>query len=156
MQLALPGSILKGLELLESLNPEDIKLELQNTQKAVKYAKEKKSELDKEVNNLKFELGSKGQEGLTEKKQELSRTIQEAERNYIALEKRANAIKLAANALEGAASSARDIFLQPLTKHFEPYLNRLFPDARLLLNENFKIEMLDRDGYQEPFNQLSI
>jgi len=112
--------------------------------------------LEKQRNDLKGELRGAGSQGLAENQEELERKVQEAERAYRSMEREAKAVWKAAEALEEAASEARQAYLQPLVRHLNPYLGRVFTDAEPVLDDTLELEGLRRGDHVEEFCQLSV
>lgn len=64
-------------------------------------------------------------------------------------------LRLLSDTLDGAEREAKNRYLAPVIGRVEPYLRMLLPGVRLVLDENFCITGIERDGRQEEFEHLS-
>jgi wobble nucleotide-excising tRNase len=57
--------------------------------------------------------------------------------------------------LAEAERDAKERYLAPVAERIRPYLQALFPDAEIVLDEALRITSVRRDGSDEAFEQLS-
>ena len=73
------------------------------------------------------------------------------------IEADAKAWKLLLETLREAEREAKETFLGPVRERLRPYLQMLFPETELRLNEDdLEIVSIRRKGVEEPFASLSI
>lgn len=109
------------------------------------------------IARLEGEVKISGGEGLGEQaatlKLQQEMAIAEAQR----LAERVEVLKLLRSTVESCYARRREQLNAPLLRHLRPFLNDVFPDARLELGENFAISALSRTGPQgEAFGRLSL
>ena len=77
------------------------------------------------------------------------------ELNY--LEREIKVLDLLSDTLRAAESDAKERYLAPVLNRVRPYLQMLFPNAEIRMDEDLNITgMSRREGYEEPFDHLSM
>lgn len=72
-----------------------------------------------------------------------------------ALEARRRALVLLREAITAADREATERYLDPVVRRLQPWLSHLLPDARVGLDESFRVTGLTRSGRDERFDILS-
>ena len=126
-------------------------------EKATQDRNEKRSDLKIEIARLKSHVEAAEGVGLDEaigvKTSELEKTEAEQSR----MENEVKILNLLLSTLRKAEREAMERYLSPVLKRVQPYLQLLFPGADILLDQNLKIQGVERiDGYVENFHQLSM
>ncbi len=65
------------------------------------------------------------------------------------------ALELLKETLAAVASENRNRFLKPITRRLQPYLVQVFPDAEVVFNQDFGLDVLTRGGRGEAIDLLS-
>ena len=140
----------------ERMFPDSVQAELARSQDAYENLQKQIAKDKEQADKLEGELRGIGQKGLGEKAQQKRGELEAAIQNLARLELDANAWKLLRDTLQQAEREAKEIFLAPVTKRLQPYMNLVFPDTKLHLDdEGMEIAALHRT-HDEPFASLSI
>ena len=150
----------KALEELKDrrkrMSPETIRGEMKRAQDVYEKLKERIEKDRGEARDLKVELRTIGQKGLGEKVEQKHGEREAATEELKRLDLNAKAWKLLRDTLQQAEREAKEIFLAPVTERLQPYMNLVFPDTKLQLDEEgMEITALHRT-HDEPFASLSI
>lgn len=95
---------------------------------------------------LEVELQAAGAQGLEERRAELARDLAQAQRRVEELRRRANALDYLLNLLRDKRRALTRRLQAPLQKHLNRYLQLLFPQASLEIDENLSPGPLTRTG----------
>ena len=71
------------------------------------------------------------------------------------IEQEVGVLDLLVETLNAAELEAKERFLSPIVTRIKPYLDRLFPDAELIMDEDLEIVEINRN-FGESFGNLSI
>ena len=83
--------------------------------------------------------------------------LEQTERRRDRIERELEVLDLLAETLRAAESEARERYLAPVVNRVHPYLQMLFPNAEIGLNEDLYITGMSRHaGYEESFDHLSM
>ena len=83
--------------------------------------------------------------------------LEQATRRRARFERELEVLDLLAKTLHAAESEARDRYLAPVVNRVHPYLQMLFPNAEISMDEDLNITGLSRiAGYEESFDHLSM
>ena len=83
--------------------------------------------------------------------------LEQATRQRDRLERELRILDLLANTLRDAESEARERYLAPVVNRVHPYLQMLFPNAEIGMDEHLNITGMSRlAGYEERFEHLSM
>ena len=143
-------------QALDAENPDAVEVEVERSNRAFDDIREEVEKLDRDVRDLKVELGALGQRGLAEEVASV-----EAEHAFAALQlentnRRAGALDLLQRTLDDALKHAKEAVAQPITAKLVPYLRQLIPDAAPSVNEDLILTGIERGGAAEAFSNLSI
>lgn len=95
--------------------------------------------------------------GIDEAIEHTQRELEQAtqERNH--LEREIAVLDLLRDTLRAAEIEAKERYLAPVINRVRPYLQMLFPNAEIKMDEDLNITgMSRREGYEEPFEHLSM
>ncbi len=95
--------------------------------------------------------------GIDEAIEHTQHELQQAthERNH--WEHEIKVLDLLSDTLRFAESEAKERYLAPIVERVRPYLQMLFPNAEIAMDENLNITGMSRhNGYEEPFDHLSM
>ena len=83
--------------------------------------------------------------------------LDQATRRRDRFERELKVLDLLADTLSEAESEARERYLAPVINRVQPYLQMLFPNAEISMDENLGITGMSRHaGYEESFDHLSM
>ena len=95
--------------------------------------------------------------GIEEAIERTQRELEQATRECGRLEHELDVLDLLLNTLRAAESEARERYLSPVIDRVRPYLQMLFPNAEVGMDEDLYITgMSRREGYEESFDRLSM
>ena len=148
---------LKKLETQrERMSPDLVEAELERSRDAYENLQKQIAKDKERADKLEGELRGIGQKGLGEATQQKRGELEAATRDLARLELDAEAWKLLRDTLQQAEREAKEVFLAPVTERLQPYMNLVFPDTKLQLDdEGMEIAALRRT-HDEPFASLSI
>ena len=83
--------------------------------------------------------------------------LEQATRRRDRFERELEVLDLLADTLHAAESEARERYLAPVVNRVHPYLQMLFPNAEIGMDEDLNITGMSRlAGYEESFDHLSM
>ena len=95
--------------------------------------------------------------GIDEAIERTQRELEQATRQRDRLERELEVLDLLLNTLRAAEREARERYLSPVVNRVHPYLQMLFPNAEIGMDEDLNITgMSRRAGYEESFDRLSM
>ena len=95
--------------------------------------------------------------GIDEAIEHTRRELERATRQRERIERELQVLDLLGDTLRAAESEARERYLAPVVDRVHPYLQMLFPNAEIGMNEDLKITGMSRlPGYEEGFDHLSM
>ena len=95
--------------------------------------------------------------GIDEAIEHTQHELEQATRRRDRFERELEVLDLLAETLRVAESEARERYLAPVVNRVHPYLQMLFPNAEIGINENLYITGMSRHaGYEESFDHLSM
>jgi len=145
---------------IQQANPDALKQDVQRLTKSADAAEKQEESRRFELIQLQARLESAGAEGLEEQSAERKVELDRASRRKRELERHASALDyLLARLTEHRLELTRQL-QAPLQKHLNHYLQLLFPEASLNVDENLIPEVLVRQGHggeeRGQFNELSF
>lgn len=112
---------------------------------------------EREIQDLAIELRTLGQQALDEEVVQTRAELARAEVELAHKQRQAAAIRLLYDSLQAHDRSAREAYLEPLSRLIEPYLQAILPGCRLQIDEaTMAMVGLRRGEHLEPFSSLSI
>ena len=95
--------------------------------------------------------------GIDEAIEHTHHELEQATRQRDRIERELEVLDLLAQTLRAAESEARERYLAPVVDRIHPYLQMLFPNAEIGMDEDLNITgMSRRAGYEESFDHLSM
>ena len=95
--------------------------------------------------------------GIDEAIEHTQHELEQAKRQCDRIERELDILDLLAQTLRAAESEARERYLAPVVDRVHPYLQMLFPNAEIGMDEDLNITgMSRRAGYEESFDHLSM
>ena len=95
--------------------------------------------------------------GIDEAIEHTQHELEQATRQCDRIERELEVLDLLAQTLRAAESEARERYLAPVVDRVHPYLQMLFPNAEIGMDEDLNITgMSRREGYEESFDHLSM
>ena len=148
---------LKKLETQrKGMSPDLVQAELERSRDAYENLQKQIAKDKEQADKLEGELRGIGQKGLGEATQQKRGELEAATQDLARLELDAKAWKLLLDTLQQAEREAKEVFLAPVTERLQPYMDLVFPDTKLQLDdEGMEIAALRRT-HDEPFASLSI
>ncbi len=142
---------------IEALDPEWLRLENERAREAHDRLRDTIENDRQAARDLTVELRTLGQSGLAEELERAEGELEIARDDLARIEADAKAWKLLLETLREAEREAKETFLGPVRERLRPYLQMLFPETELRLNEDdLEIVSIRRKGVEEPFASLSI
>ena len=118
---------------------------------------EKRLGLEKKVVRLESFIEAAEGVGIDEAIQQTEREITQAESLLQRYQSDEAVLSLLLETISTAEAEAKERYLAPVQKTVRPYLQILFPDAEIAIDDDLHIVGVLRDGgYEEPFDQLSL
>ncbi len=141
-------------------HPDILRQDVERFRKSAEQHEKRHSERRDALLKLDVELQSAGAQGLEERRAELSRDLAQAQRRADELRRRAHALDHLLNLLREKRRALTRKLQAPLQKHLNRYLQLLFPQASLEIDENLSPGPLTRsraDGTESgDFEALSF
>lgn len=108
-----------------------------------------------EVNQLIGRIESQEGAGIDEQIAQKQRELERERNEYDRIENEVEVLKLVRDTLSSAQQQATERYLAPVKSQIRPYLNVLFPNARIEFDEELNIISIDRN-FSESFHNLSM
>ena len=145
---------------IDQANPDVLRQDIDRFTRSADAAEKEASQRHLELERIKASLEAMGAEGLEEKSAELAYKLERAANRLAELERRAKALDLLHTKLTNHRLNLTRQLQEPLQRHLNRYLQLLFPEARLAVDENLIPDLLvrKRDGVEERgrFDDLSF
>ena len=101
------------------------------------------------------EEGAADAQGMAGKVAELEGELVRAKAEVARYEAEVASLSLLAETIDAAEADNRERFFAPVVKHLNPYLDMVFPGARLRLGEDFAVNGFERTGVLDELDLLS-
>ena len=112
-------------------------------------------DLRDEVNQLIGRIESQEGAGIDEQIAQKQRELERERNEYDKVENEVEVLKLLRDTLSSAQQEATERYLSPVKLQIQPYLNWLFPNAKIEFDEELNIISIDRN-FSESFHNLSM
>ena len=112
-------------------------------------------ELRDEINQLIGRIESQEGAGIDEQIAQKQRELERERNEYDKIENEVKVLKLLRDTLSSAQQEATERYLLPVKSQIQPYLNVLFPNAKIEFDEELNIISIDRN-FSESFQNLSM
>ncbi|MEQ8694856.1 MAG: AAA family ATPase [Gammaproteobacteria bacterium] len=148
-------SDLKGQRTDETLPQLDARIE--RLDKAIRDRQQKRGSLEVQIAGLRSRIEALEGVGLDEAIAQKERDQELCDEEYARSQRDAEVLTLLLSTLRDAENAAKERYLSPVLKRVSPYLQVLFPGARIMIDENLHITGVVREtGYEEAFHHLSM
>ena len=141
---------------LQSLDYEGAAADVDRRQHVLDNTKKRIADLKQTIRDLTIELQTSGHRGLAEEKEQAEQQLKELGNEAERLEMHVGSLNLLCQLIKLNIQSAKEMLVKPLTEAMTPYLRILFPDCEPIIDEDFCLQYILRDGIREPFHNLSI
>ena len=124
---------------------------------AIKQREETRVDLRIECAGLRERIEVQDSAGIDEAIEHTQHELEQATRRRDRFERELEVLDLLADTLRAAESEARERYLAPVVNRVHPYLQMLFPNAEIGMDEDLNITGMSRlAGYEESFDHLSM
>lgn len=145
---------------IQEAKPDALQQDVERFTKSADAAEKQEEVRRQELREVQIRLETAGAEGLEEQSAELEIELDRAARRKRELERRAKALDLLHTRLTEHRLELTRQLQAPLQRHLNHYLQLLFPEASLKVDENLIPEILVRQGYggeeRGKFEELSF
>lgn len=142
--------------ILKDLDYEGAVSEVERRQGVLDSTRKRIAELKQQIRDLTIELQTSGHRGLAEEKERAEQELRDISKEVERLDMRVGSLNLLCQLIKDNIQSAKEMLVKPLTESMAPYLKILFPDSEPVIDEEFSLQYILRDGVREPFENLSI
>ncbi len=116
-----------------------------------------RSDLRIAIEGLRARIEVQEGAGLDEVIEGMQRELAHLQERNARFEREIEVLNLLIGVLRTAEVEAREQYLEPVLKRVRPYLQMLFPNAEIRMDEDFQITGMSREsGYDEHFEHLSM
>jgi chromosome segregation ATPase len=138
-------------------DPTGVRAEIEAAERGRIAVDQNLQELRGQVRELEGELRALGGKDTAAIKDVAEGELSRAKVKLESYQHEAEALTLLLDTLTEEERVARETFLAPVRDHMQPYLQRLFPDTELVLDDqSLAITHFRRQGQDEPYHRLSI
>ncbi|WP_133140657.1 AAA family ATPase [Legionella genomosp. 1] len=141
---------------LKDLDHEGAVSDVERRQGVLDSTKSRIAELKQQVRDLSIELQTSGHRGLAEEKEQAEQELKDIGKDVERLYMHVGSLNLLCQLIKENIQSAKEMLVKPLTEAMTPYLKILFPNSEPVIDEEFSLQHILRDGVREPFENLSI
>lgn len=152
----LQGKMTSFENTLKELDYEGAASEVERRQGVLDSTKKRINDLIQQIRDLKFELKTSGQRGLAEEKEQAEQELKDISKEIERLSMHVGSLNLLCQLIKDNIQSAKEMLVKPITESMAPYLKILFPDSEPVIDEEFSLQYILRNGVREPFENLSI
>lgn len=148
-------SELEGQRKDETLEQLDARISRLET--AIQERRDKRSGLKEKVVRLESHVEALEGAGLDELIQQKEREVELARDQLQRHEREVAVLTLLLSTLRSAETDAKERYLSPVLQRVRRYLQCLFPNAEIVIDENFHIvDVIRENGHKESFEHLSM
>ncbi len=144
--------------LKNSLSDSDIPMidaRIGRLEEQLKNRESNRWQLREEISRLSGHIESFEGAGIDEEIEQKNRELNVVQSEYKKIKQEVGVLNLLVETLNEAELEAKERFLSPIVTRIKPYLDRLFPDAELIMDEDLEIVEINRH-FGESFGNLSI
>ena len=117
----------------------------------------RREDLRTDIARLRERIEFHNSAGIDEAIEHSQRELEQAKRQRCRMEREIEVLELLGKTLRVAESEAKERYLAPVLNRVRPYLQMLFADAEISMDEDLKITGMSRgSGYEERFDHLSM
>jgi uncharacterized protein YhaN len=134
----------------------EVEQKIQQLEQAIEQRRTSLGELRGSIEGLQAKVRLHAGEGFVERLESTRRRLGEVEREHAKCRREVEVLRLLRSTLQDAEREAKERYMAPVVLRIRPYLQALFPDAEIALDEALQITRMRRgDAGDEPFEQLS-
>ena len=133
----------------------DLETRAQRFKSAIDNHLQRIANVGDDINRLEGAIRREGGEGLGERVQILRDERDLAQGDADRIRARVQSLKLLRDVIRQCYEEQREYLQKPIRRYLQPFLDDVFPNAELTLDESFNIERFSRAGANESFNTLS-
>ncbi|HEX7072626.1 MAG TPA: AAA family ATPase [Hyphomicrobiaceae bacterium] len=111
--------------------------------------------VERDLAVLEAQLDRDRQDGIAAKVKALEGELAAHEEQVRRFEREVAAINLLLETLSTVEQQSRERYFQPVLQRLDPYMNLVFPGAKLGLDRDFRVEAIDRGAVREQIGLLS-
>lgn len=141
---------------IDSANPVMLQQDITRFTKSADALEKEATQRGMEISTLQIQLETLGAQGLEETRNDIQQQLDHLQRRRNELHNRAKALDLLLNLLREKRQILTRQLQAPLQQHLNHYLNLLFPDATLTVDEHLRPEILSRQNNNSDLNSLSF
>ncbi len=141
---------------LKDLDYEGAASEVERRQGVLNTTQKRMADLKQQVRDLTIELQTSGHRGLAEEKEQAEQALKDVCKEVDRLSMHVGSLNLLCQLIRDNIQSAKEMLVKPITESMTLYLKILFPDSEPVIDEEFSLQYILRDGIREPFENLSI
>lgn len=141
---------------LNDLDHEGAVSDVERRQAVLDSTKNRIAKLKQHIRDLTIELQTSGHRGLAEEREQAEQELRHLSKEVERLGIHVGSLNLLCQLIKENIQSAKEMLVKPLTESMAPYLKILFPDSEPVIDEEFSLQHILRDGVREPFKNLSI
>lgn len=152
----LQNSLEQRKQKIDSANPVILQQDITRFTKSADALEKEATQRAVEISTLQIQLETLGAQGLEETRNNIQQQIEHLFQRRHQLQRRAEALDLLLNLLREKRQILTRQLQAPLQKHLNHYLNLLFPDATITVDENLRPEILNRRTDNAHLDHLSF
>lgn len=141
---------------IDSANPAILQQDVTRFTKSADALEKEATQRGVEISTLQIQLETLGAQGLEEARSETQHQLEQLQTRSNELKSRAKALDLLLNLLQEKRQILTRQLQAPLQKHLNHYLNLLFPEATLTVDEHLRPEILSRQNNNSNLESLSF
>lgn len=143
-QAALEASVDERKRRIAAANPGFLRQDIERYTRTADAMEQDAQKRELELASLQSRLDALGADGLEERRAELAQEMEALARRCKEYDRRAGALNLLLELLKAKRQELTRRIQAPLQRHLNHYLQLLFPEARLHVNEDLIPELLER------------
>ena len=146
--------------LLADFSPnsgELLQVRIDRLEEAIKARDRRRGDLASKISRLRGIIEAQEGAGIDELIENTVRELDQANQRVTRYEREVAVLELLSSTLREAESEAKERYLAPVLGRVRPYLQMLFPQATIDMDEQFNIVGISRqNGHEEGFERLSM
>lgn len=145
-ELALQERIVEYQQSIDTVRPDILRQDIQRFATSAQQQEQAHAMRERTLLTLQAQLQAAGAQGLEEQRSVLAGRLALVQRRVDEFARNAQALKLLLSLLQGKRQELTQRLQAPLQKHLDHYVQLLFPQAHLSVDENLVLSQLNRPG----------
>ena len=134
-----------------------LEAQIDRLETAIRERAESREDLRVDIARLRERVENRDSAGIGEAIENTQHRLEQAKRERDRFEREIKVLELLGTTLRSAESEAKERYLAPVLNRVRPYLQMLFPNAEITMDEDLNIAGMSRGaGYEERFDHLSM